>query len=218
MTTYAQDTFTRANQSGFGTASDGLNVWGAPVNGNATASIASNRGIFGNFNLDAQMICGSTSATDINMLVKVSTSDVANVAGVLWRYSAAGGGSGYRAGFYSGNQFVVDKYTGGTRSNVVDNAITSYSINVDQWIRLIHIASGTLQIRWWADGGSEPSNFNSPFVNQAETSYSSGNFGVSVFISSGSTVSYGAFTVTNNSSTLAGPLLIGNHKSIGKIR
>lgn len=202
MTVEAADSFVRPDQGGFGTATGSPpNTWNAPVNGNGSAAIVSNRGIFGTGNLDTQMICGShPSTTDINMLVKLSTSDLNNVAGILWRYTAASGGSGYRAGFFAGNSFVVDKYTNGSRSNVVFNSIAAYSTNSDMWIRLIHVSGGTLQIRWWADGSSEPNNFNAPFVNQAETSYSSGDFGVSAFINSGGTVSYGSFTVTDNAS------------------
>jgi len=202
MTVEASDSFIRLDQGGFGTATGSPpNVWGAPVNGNGTAAIVSNRGVFGNGNLDTQMICGShAGTTDINMLVKLSTSDLNNVAGILWHYTAASGGSGYRAGFFASNLFVVDKYTNGSRSNVLAHSITAYTTNSDQWIRLIHTNSGTLQIRWWPDGQAEPGDFNAPFVNQSETSYSSGDFGVSVFINSGGTVSYGSFTVTDNAS------------------
>lgn len=215
MTTKATDNYTRANQSGWGTASDGVNVWGAPVNGNGTASIVSDRGVFGNVNNDTQMVCGSISLTDINMLVKVSTSDTGNLAGVLWRYSSASGGSGYRCGFYNGNEFIVDKYTSGARSNVVTASITAYTANTDQWIRLIHTSSGTLQIRWWPDGQSEPTNFNTPFVNQSETTYASGNFGVSVFILSGGTASYGSYTVTDNASSTS---LVTQARATFKVR
>lgn len=196
MTNIAVDTFSRSNQSGFGTASDGSNVWGSPTAG--STSISSNEGIFSGSSFgDAQVACGSHSGTtDINFLVRCKSSDTSNLFGILWRWSS-GSSNGYRCGFYNGTTFNVDKYSGGSRSNITSFSF-SYSTGTSYWIRMIHTSGGTLQIRVWADGSSEPGTWN---VNQSETTYSSGNFGFSIYGgNSGNNNSYDSLTVTDNSS------------------
>lgn len=194
MTTKASDNLTRANQSGFGTSSGG-DIWGAPVNGNATAAIASNLGVFGNFNGDTQMLLGSQSLTDINILCKLETSDTGNVAGVLWRYTSASGGNGYHAGLHGGGTIDIDKFTNGSRSSITSVSFTS-TANTFYWIRVIHTSGNKLYVRAWADGSGEPSTWNVNGIS--ESSFTSGGFGASVFINSGGTVSYSSLTVTDN--------------------
>lgn len=201
MTILAQDTFIRANQSGFGIASDGINVWGSPINGAvATAAISSNEGVITGTGGggDSQIILGSLTPTDINMLIRTATNNTGQLNGLLWRYTSTSGGSGYRCGFFGGTTFNVDKYTTGSRANIGSFSF-SYTTNAFYWIRLIHTSSGTLEIRVWQDGSSEPNTFN---LTQTETTYASGNFGVSMFIINPDTVSYDHLTVTDNSSAV----------------
>lgn len=201
MTILAQDTFIRANQANFGTASDGINVWGSPINSAvATAAISSDEGVMTGTTGggDSQIILGSLTPTNINMLIRTSTSNTSQLNGVLWRYTSASGGSGYRCGFFGGTTFNVDKYTAGARANIGSFSF-AYTASAFYWIRLIHTSSGTLEIRVWQDGSSEPNTWN---LTQTETTYASGNFGVSTFIINPSTVSYDHLTVTDNSSAV----------------
>lgn len=195
MTTLAQDTFVRANQAGWGTASDGTNTWGSPI-GPGTASIASNEGtmVGTGGGGDVHMVLGSLTPTNINMLIRTKTTNAGgDLNGLLWRWTTATS-NGYRCGFFGGTTFNVDKYTSGSRANIA-NFSFSYTSNSFYWIRLIHTSVGTLQIRVWADGSSEPGTWN---LNTTETTYASGNFGTSTFVSSIDTISFDSLTVTDN--------------------
>lgn len=202
MTILAQDTFQRANQSGFGTASDGVNVWGSPTpNGFAVAAITANEGVLSNgFAADVQVVCGSLTASAINMLIRTASSETDNLNGLLWRYSSASGGNGYRCGFdsfFGANGFGIDKYVNGSRSNLASfNTSTAVNANDFWWIRLIHDASNVLSIRVWKDGTSEPGTWN---YQATQSDFTSGNFGVSTFLRGSTTISYDSMTVTDNS-------------------
>lgn len=195
MTTLAQDSFFRANQVGWGRASDNTNVWESPI-GPGTASIASNEGtmVGTGGGGDVHMVLGALTPTNINMLIRTKTTNASgDLNGFLWRWTTAAS-NGYRCGFFGGTTFNVDKYTSGSRANIASFSFL-YSSNSFYWIRLIHTSGGTLQIRVWADGSSEPGTWN---LNTTETTYASGNFGTSTFVSSVDTISFDSFTVTDN--------------------
>lgn len=193
MTTIAQDTFVRSDQSGFGTASDGK-VWTRDA-GVGTSNIVSNQGRIGPGGNDSQFVLGSGTAGTINILCRVKSGDSGNVAAVLFRYSSTGGtnANGYRAGIFGGS-LVLDKYTAGARSNIGSTSI-SYVVGEEWWVRAIANGS-SITVRAWKDGTAEP---GSPQLIVTDSTHTTGLYGVSVFMSNDFTY-FDSLTVTDNQS------------------
>src|SRR5437879_6080354 len=111
MAIVSLDTFIRANQSGFGTASDG-ETWTHP-NGADTLSIASNEGQLvttnnGTINI---MRLGTQTATDMIITSRMSESNTAGNIAVIGRYADTS--HWYNCLFQSGS-VVIEKNIGGT--------------------------------------------------------------------------------------------------------
>ena len=88
MTIIASDTFTRANASGWGTASD-AETWAVVLGNVANFSIAGNEGqISGATSLQAAYL-GSQTSADMEPLVRVSTSAILDTPIVLLRGTAS---------------------------------------------------------------------------------------------------------------------------------
>ncbi len=193
MTTLAQDTFTRANQSGWGTASDG-HVWS--TTSGTTFSISGNEGQATGAAGDAFGLIGSGTAATVNLLVRISVGNLSDFGGVLCRYSTVGGTNGYRIGFYSGN-IQCDKFVSGSRSSVGSASLTGYSINSYWWIRAV-VSGSTLQARAWADGQSEPGAYQ--FTATDSSISAAGQYGLSTY--AGTLVNFDSLTITDNSSAV----------------
>jgi hypothetical protein len=193
MSQLAQDTFIRADQSGFGAASDGK-TWARDA-GVGVSNIVSNQGKIGPGGNDSQFVLGSGTAGTINILCRVKSGDAGNVAAVLFRYSSTGGASpnGYRAGIFGGN-LVVDKYVSGTRTNIGSTSV-SYVVGEEWWIRAV-ASSTSIKATAWKDGTSEP---GTPQLNLTDSSNSTGKYGVSVFMNADFTY-FDSLTVTDNQS------------------
>lgn len=155
MTTIAQDTFTRANQSGFGTASGG-GTWTTQFS-SPTLSIASNEGkatgLAGN---DWMAYLGPTT-TDCDETVRCTISDFGNDGvGIYARYVDAN--NWYRIFIY-GSSVAVDKKVSGVFAGTVASSAFSPTNNTFYWLK-IHLSGSTLQVKVWSGTlGSEPASW-----------------------------------------------------------
>lgn len=155
MTQLGKDTFTRANQSGWGTATDGQ-VWTMPI-GTGTVSIASNEGTIVSNQADTDMQLGSGTYTDMEMLCRASISNTNDIIGFEGRFSSSGGvPTSYKFLFYSGGVHI-NKGVSGNNFNLV-NATVTVNINTFYWYRFKIVGTG-LYGKVWQDGTVEPNTW-----------------------------------------------------------
>lgn len=175
MATLGADDYSRLNQSGWGTASDGTNVWVLDL-GNSSFSISSNQGaVSGHSNAFCNMQCGTTTAADTIQLVAFTRANTADVAGAFCRYTNANNWYSINLGEFT-NNLTFSKMVGGVFSDVAFGPHITPTIADSYSIRFSVIGS-TIKARCWdATAGSEPSTWD---INVTDTSLSSaGNFGV----------------------------------------
>jgi IPT/TIG domain/Right handed beta helix region len=166
-----EDTFTRANQTGWGASvnEDGVTnrAWSGDAGGtNSTVTLANHLGVVTNNNSTASasmpLSDGNTYAGgDTLVKVMASATDSGEIGPIL-NYSSANGGSYYEADFETENsrlQFSFAKngaftYPGGVYALTI-------APNTFYWIRL-HVSGTTtksVQARAWQDGASEPTTW-----------------------------------------------------------
>ena len=182
--TLAQDTFQRANQKFWGTASDG-NTWGGYANTNAAFSIQNNTGQVANSSGAYDAVLGP-SATDAEVLFTGSTSSFTkNDVGALLRWTNKS--NWYRA-YINGTQLVVQKKVSGTVTTL-STASFAATANTNYSIRF-RVVGTTLYAKAWVTSGTEPSGWT---ITTTDSSLSSGQCGIRVNITSGVTVNITSF-------------------------
>jgi len=179
----------RANQSHWGTASDG-HAWGGDAATNAAFSIAGNAGVVSN-------TAGSFSATlgpmasDAEVLFTGSVSSFANTnIGALLRYQD--GKDWYRA-YLTGSALVVQKRIAGAYTTL-GSAPFSAAASTAYTLRFRAVGT-TLVARAWASSSAEPSAW---MVTVTDASLSSGLCGLRMLDKRGVSVSYTSFIATAN--------------------
>lgn len=197
---FQQDTFTRANQSGWGTASGGgtyTTLVGAP-----TLSIASNEGKATGIASDFAVYLGGT-ITDSEALVRFSNSDApSNNTGIYLRFADAN--NFYRC-FASATTLSIDKKVAGTFTAGIGTSAFATTSNTFYWIRF-HVQSNNLLARIWADGSGEPGTWS---INITDNSLTSGHVGLGAFQNAtGDTVNFDRFTAYAPTNTDSTPLRI----------
>lgn len=184
----AQDTFQRANQKFWGTASDG-NTWGGFANTNAAFSIQNNTGQVANTSGAYDAVLGST-ATDAEVLFTGSSSSFTkNDIGALLRWTNKS--NWYRA-YINGAQLVVQKKVNGTVTTL-STASFAASANTNYSIRF-RVVGTTLYAKAWPTSGTEPTSWT---ITTTDSSLSSGQCGIRINITSGVTVNITSFQATN---------------------
>jgi hypothetical protein len=150
----SQDTFTRANGAGWGTASDG-NTWTHPA-GTATLSILSNTGKVTGATGSNNMLLGTTKGASVNALVRFQMSNpTTDLMGLLIRFGTNNARLELGAG-------VMRVRIAG--SIVATRAYTSPTANTLYWVRIV--ASGTTyMIRSWLDGTAESNTWDLTFTD-----------------------------------------------------
>ena len=184
----AQDTFQRANQSFWGTASDGL-PWGASANSSSVFSIANNAGQIANGNTGYNATLGST-ATNSQVLLTGSMNSFtkANFGPVLHFQNA---NHWYRA-YLDGSKLIIQKRVGTLATKLSSVAFpatggTSYSIR-------FQIVGSTLSAKAWAAGTTEPSNW---MATATDSTIAAGQCGIHAVVAKGSVASFTSFTATS---------------------
>lgn len=206
VTALGQDTFQRANQTGWGTSSDG-HVWNNNV-GSGTISITSDEGVIsttsGN---DVDIQFDSVSAADVDLYVRFAINNSADVAGIEGRYSAPGAVvTCYKFLYYSG-QVHINKSVAGSNTNLT-NAGSAITVAAFYWFRF-QIQGTTLSGKIWQDGTAEPVSWTTTTTDSSISS--SGGLALLANSSSGSGVQFDHFQATspitwNNVSTPGGAI------------
>ena len=189
----ASDTFQRANQTFWGTASDGQR-WGADANSNTSFFISGNTGKqYARGGKTYSAILGS-EATNAQVLFSGSISGyVSSNIGAVLRYSDAN--NWYKAslnGDWLGRTSIsIQKKVAGTNvtlARVPFNAIpgTNYSVR-------FQAIGTTLRAKVWITGSSEPANW---MVTVNDSNLTTGYCGIRVLTQNGTSATYTSFTVT----------------------
>lgn len=191
MAILASDTFTRANQSGWGTSSGGQ-VWTAP-RGAGSYSIVSNEGINstngGTFSVAR---IGSGTATSQEVLVRLKPADMTSNIGTVARYVD---NNNFYYGVLVGGVARIGKDVANTFTTLASTSVTYTTANF-YWLRF-NLVSTTLRLRFWQDGTSEPGTWT---VTVTDSALSSGGYGLGSD-AAGST-SFDSLTVTDASAAV----------------
>ena len=180
-----QDTFQRPNQSGWGTASDGM-TWSS----GSSLSISSDEGLISNSAASSFATLGSATTADGNALVRFLVgSTSADTAGIILRHQSNGNMDLAR---YDGNghlQFLV--MSGGSWTVVSQ---TSFSPNAGSfyWLRA-EVQGSSVYLKVWAAGSTEPSAWT--WSGTSSTITAAGEMGLYGFAASGTPVELDSFSV-----------------------
>ena len=183
-TILAQDTFQRANQTFWGTASDGL-IWSGQANKQSFFSINSNMGQVSNGSGQYTALLGPT-ATDAEVLLSGSMSNFtkANFGAVL-RWSNSN--EWYKASI-NGNTLMIQKKINGTltvlsKTSFAATGGTSYTLR-------FQVAGSALSAKAWETNQIEPTNW---MITATDSSLQSGSCGINMQIQSTVTVDITSF-------------------------
>ena len=187
ITTLAQDTFQRANQVFWGTASD-KHVWGGAANNQSSFSINNNMGQVSNGSGQYFAFLGPT-ATDAEVLFSGSLSSFtkSNLGAVLRRADSK---NWYRA-FINGTNLIIQKKVNGTltllgKTAFAATAGTSYTLRFG-------VVGSTLTAKVWQTGTAEPASW---MITLTDSSLLSGRYGIYLQVQSTVTADISSFLAT----------------------
>ncbi len=188
--TLAQDTFQRANQKFWGTASDGL-VWGGDANTSAAFSISNNVGQIANGSGPYNAVLGP-STTDAEVLFTGSLSSFTNNnLGAVLRWQDTN--DWYKA-YINGSQLVVQKKVNGTTTTLSQAAFPA-TANTAYNLRF-RVVGTTLYAKAWASTATEPTAWT---ITTTDSSLSSGQCGLRIQVLSSTSASITSFLATTAS-------------------
>ena len=136
--TQAIDTFVRANQSGWGTASDG-ETWTKIAGASPTLAIASNMGTWTGVTGSATYALGTNTFTDVEVSVRLKITNAGDSVGIFAR-SDSGASNFYRA-FAQNTTLTLSKTVAGTTTSLTTGAITFNTATL-YWLKLRVIGNG----------------------------------------------------------------------------
>lgn len=149
------DSFSRANQSGFGTSSGGKTYTEI---GTGAASISSNEGLIVSSGTDTNMEMNITPTgyTDVDLVCRVSINNSGDTCGIESRFSGTtlANISCYKLLFYSG-AIHINKEVSGTITNLTNSTFTM-NPGTFYWFRLL-VQGTNIMAKAWQDGTLEPS-------------------------------------------------------------
>lgn len=166
MTIQRADTFARANQTGWGTASDGL-VW--TINSGDGQSIASNEGIIGGSTASTFATLGAAlTGADGEALIRfaLDSNSTNPTVGLILRWTDS---SNHWLCRYNGaaNAFNLMVKVSGTYTSLTPTYAMTPNPNTFYWLR--YRAQGTThEFRVWQDGTSEPATWNVSLTNTSQ--------------------------------------------------
>jgi len=187
-TLLAQDTFQRANQKYWGTASDGL-TWGGDANTLSPFSIANNTGLISNSNGAYNAVLGP-STTDAEVLFTGSISSFTNNnLGAVLRWQNTN--NWYKA-YIDGSHLIIQSKVNGTLTTLAQIAFTAQA-NTLYDLRF-RIVGSTLYAKAWAASTPEPTNW---MATATSTALTSGQCGLRIQISTNTTATITSFQATS---------------------
>lgn len=208
QTTYQSDTFTRADQSGLGTASNGEAYTVTQLFPTMTAAISGNKAVFSGTSTEAVYILGSDTHTDGEWsLQETLGGDATSGVALLWHYQNSN--NLYKFSIYNGVAFVQKTVAGS------DTTLTSFtpSFTIDPTLSQIHLkvrqAGTTIKAKAWLDGTIEP-----PWiVTTTDSTYASGTSGFMAYNDGAFTPTVRSFTVQSvpTQSSAISTLVEGDH-------
>lgn len=182
----ASDTFMRANQSGFGTATD-TQVWAnAGDTTHVQLSILSNQGKVTNSTAANYITLGGTNYSgdgEVKVRISTSSTSISNQQGALLRYTDT---THWYAAYLRGTQIRID-----SAAASLANVAFSEVANTEYWMRF-NITGTRLSVRVWADGTTEPTTWNLTAVDSTLTTGKPGIYANPD--ASGTTAVYDSFT------------------------
>jgi len=184
--TLAQDTFHRANQTEWGTASDGQS-WGGDANSQSAFAIASNTGQVANGNSVSYSAVLGPTATNAQVLFSGSMSSFkyTNLGAVLrW----TNGNNWYKA-YIDGANLVIQKKVNGSTTILNETAFAAQA-GISYTLRFSVVGS-TLSAKVWQTGSSEPGNW---MVTATDSTFPSGYCGLRILVQNGTIAQITAFT------------------------
>jgi DNA-binding beta-propeller fold protein YncE len=186
--TLAQDTFQRANQTYWGTASDG-HTWGGDANKLTVFSISSNTGQVSNGSNTYNAVLGPV-ATNAEVLFTGSMSTFKNTnLGALLRWT---NGNNWYEAYIDGSKLIVQKRVKGTITIIGSTPFTA--TGGTSYILRFRMVGTTLYVRAWQTGTTEPTNW---MVTVTDTALSSGYCGLRLRLPTGAIASYTSFLATS---------------------
>lgn len=183
--TIAQDSFQRANQSGWGTASNGM-TWSA----GSGQSIASNEGLISNSSSSQYELLGSVTCTDGNGLVRFAVAAANDTAGVILRYQTNGDMMLARYDGAGNLEFMVKS---GGAWTIVSKTPVSVSTNTFYFLRFL-VQGTNVSLKLWKSGTTEPSAFT--WTGTSSAISAAGKVGLYGWAASGAPVSFDTFSVS----------------------
>jgi hypothetical protein len=179
-----QDNFLRANQSYWGTASDGQ-TWGGDANNATVFSISNNKGVAsGGVNPYSAVLGPVESNADVLVSGSLSTYSSANFGDLLrWKDT-----NNWYKTYITGTTLVIQKKVNGTTTtlsstNFTATAGTSYSIRFDA-------VGSTLSAKVWQTSTTEPANW---MLTTTDTAFTSGFCGIRIQLQSGVSATFTSF-------------------------
>lgn len=180
------DTFQRANQTQWGTASDGQ-AWSGDANTANGFSIVGNAGVVNSGGNNYSAVLGK-SATDAQVVVSGSLSSYNNAnLGAVLRWTD--GNNWYKA-YISGNTFYIQKKIAGNGTFLASAAFTA-QVNTSYTLRF-QVVGSTLSAKVWATGSAEPSAWT---LTTTDSSLTAGYCGIRV-LTQGGTATFTSFQAT----------------------
>jgi len=189
-TIIAQDTFQRANQQLWGTASDGQQ-WGGDANALNAFSIINGQGQVANGNTTYSAVLGP-SITDAQVLftgmLSSFTPATANNIGAVLRWSDPN--DWYKA-YIDGANLVIQKRVNGVFTTLrampfIPSANTMYSIR-------FQVVGSTLSAKVWPANSAEPGNW---MLTVTDNSLQSGSCGLRILVQNGAIATFTSFQAT----------------------
>ncbi len=182
----AQDTFTRPNQSGWGTASTGI-PW-APTG--PSLSISNNEGVISSTASSLIETLGTATTADANGLVRFSVASSTDTAGILLRVQS--NGNTY-LGRYDGAGHLQFEYKVGSSWTHVALVNFTPTLNSFYWLRFM-LQGTNVNLKAWAHGTTEPTGWNWSGTSSGITS--AGEMGLYGYAGPGTPVQLDSFTVS----------------------
>jgi hypothetical protein len=181
-----KDSFTRANQAGWGTASNGA-PW-APAT--SSLSIANNEGVVSATSSSAYELLGTATTADANGLVRFSVASSGDTAGIILR--AQPNGNLY-LGRYDGAGHLQFEYRVGSSWTHVSLVSFTPTINNFYWLRF-QVQGVNVNLKAWAYGTSEPTAWNWSGTSSGITN--AGQMGLYAYAAPGAPAQFDTFSVS----------------------
>jgi len=183
--TLAQDTFQHADQTYWGTASDGQ-LWGGDANSSTVFSIAANTGQLANGYTSYNAVLGPP-ATNAQVLFKGSMSSFNNTnMGAVLRWTD--GNNWYKA-YIDGTNLVIQKKVNGS-TTILNETPFAAQAGISYTLRFRAVDS-TLAAKVWQTGNAEPDIW---MATATDSTFQSGYCGLRILVQNGALARITAFT------------------------